>query len=139
MKILYLCLCFLGFAVKGTASVYLLNDTPFKLRAVVIAANGANMGEKAMNPQEDTYVEDQLGGSDPVGQGHPQNFQNYSSSLTPYTVFWYCNDGTLYSSCQNVAAGATVSANGCEGSKYCKPPKQQQEGQNQQGDSEYQE
>ena len=109
-------------SVQGFSSVYLYNDTPFVLTAKVIAANGVNVGEKALQPQQLSYLEDQLGSSDPVNT-QQQHFQNYKDSLTPYTVFWYCKEGALYSTCEDQASGATVMASVCSGSKYCKPPK----------------
>lgn len=124
----------IGISSHLSASLYLQNDSPFILRAVVIAANGVNMGEKILQPNATAYIEDELGGSDPVGP-QSQQFENYSTSLTPYTVFWYCNDGTLYSNCENIPAGGLASANGCQGNKYCKPPKQKKQ-QNDESESE---
>ncbi len=132
MRSLFAALLAIGVHCSLSASVYLLNDSPFPLKAVVIAANGTNVGEQEVQPGVTTYMEDELGGSNPTNR-EMESFENYSSSMTPYTVFWYCKDGTLYSSCQDVSAGATVTANSCNGSKYCKPPKPPEQGN--EGDS----
>ena len=94
------------------------NDSSFTLGIKVIGANGAKIGERQIPPKIQMYIEDEMGVSDPVGQG-PSTFRNYDSSVTPYQVYWYCLDGTLYSSCMDVAAGATVTANTCQGPNYC--------------------
>lgn len=107
--------------MQGHASLYLQNDSPFKLKAIVMGANGQNLGEKVLMPQETAYFEDSLGGSNPVGQQMtPEG--NSANSVTPYTVLWYCMEGTSYAHCQNVAAGAYVSPSTCEGNQYCKAP-----------------
>lgn len=110
----------------GFSAVYLYNDTPFPLKARVVAANGVEMGIKMLQPQELSYLEDQIGTSNPVGKSSKQKFQNYKNSLTPYQVFWYCakEEGALYATCTNVSAGATVMATTCSGPCYCKPPKE---------------
>ena len=117
------------FSEVGFSSVYLYNDSPFILKAQVVAANGIEIGEKLLQPQQLVYVEDQIGSSDPT---HPvdstRSFQNYKNSLTPYQVFWYCakGDGNLYASCPMIAAGATVMATTRSGPCYCKPPKEKE-------------
>ena len=115
------------------SAVYLYNDTPFPLKAQVVAANGVELGIKLLQPQELSYLEDQIGTSNPVGKRDPKTFQNYKNSLTPYQVFWYCakGDGSLYAMCTNVGAGATVMATTCSGPCYCKPPKEEQSQQSQ--------
>jgi len=106
------------------ASLSLYNDSPFPLKVRVIGANGAFIGEEEIAAHGGhIYMEDQIGTSDPIGEGEdPSDFQNYQYSMTPYQVFWYCPEGTLYSSCLDAAAGATVTANTCEGTYGCKPP-----------------
>ncbi|MBM3208330.1 MAG: hypothetical protein FJZ57_07005, partial [Chlamydiae bacterium] len=80
---------FLGMGAAAHASVFLYNDSGFRLKAVVIAANGTKMGEKMLDPEQTGYVEDFIGQSDPVGQQQtPEG--NSNVSVTPYTVFWYC-------------------------------------------------
>lgn len=108
------------------ASLYLYNDTSFALKAQVIGANGVVVGEKLLDAQKLVYLEDQIGSSDPVSKDVDAKFQNYSNSITPYKVYWYCAEGTgeLFAVCQGVATGATVMASGCSGPCYCKSPKE---------------
>lgn len=123
-------ICFLSIALSNTeASVFLYNDSPFKLKAVVVAANGTTLGEKVLEPQETGYFEDALGQSNPVGTEEtplaaPEGNAQYS--MTPYSVFWYCLSGTSYSTCGNIGAGALSSPSSCDGPRYCKAPRKQQ-------------
>lgn len=121
---------------SAEASLFMMNDSPFKMKATIMAANGTNLGEKVLEPQESGYFEDSLGQSDPTGQ-HQTPYGNTPNSMTPYTVFWYCMSGTSYSTCTNVAAGALVTPGQCDGAKYCKPPKQSQQQTPSNGDSDY--
>lgn len=119
MKIVCL---FLLFICSLDASLSLYNDSVFPLNVKVLGANGAFLGEKEIEAQGHYYFEDQIGTSDPVGIGEdPSKFKNYKFSLTPYQVFWYCSEGTVYSSCLTASAGATVTANTCPGIYGCKP------------------
>lgn len=94
-------------------SIRLYNDSPYKLRAVVRAADGTYLGEMILVPQSATIWTDsysQLGSRPPTGR-----------SQTPYVVQWYCLDGGDYAICNNVATGATILAQSCEGGRICKP------------------
>ncbi len=126
MRYLFLCVGMFFFCQAGFSAVYLYNNTPYILKAKVVAANGVVMGEKLLQPEETKYLEDQLGSANPTGTGDPSSFQNYKDSLTPYEVFWYCTDGeqNLYAMCNTVSAGATVIAASCAGPCYCHPPKE---------------
>ena len=104
------------FPVFGGLSVY--NDSAFTLRVQVITATGVKFGEREVPSHIQMYIEDEMGTSDPIGEG-PNSFQNYDSSVTPYQVYWRCLDGTLYSSCMDAAAGSTITANTCQGPNYC--------------------
>lgn len=111
---------FLGITSSVFSSLSVYNDSAFPLRIKVMGSNGVHIAEKQVPSQIQMYIEDQIGTSDPVGEGESNSsFKNYSKSLTPYLVYWYCEDGTLYSSCMDAAAGATVTANTCSGSYYC--------------------
>lgn len=109
------------FPMSLSASLSLYNDSVFFLTVKVLGANGAKIGEEIIVPSGGhIYMEDQIGTSDPVGQGEAgSSFHNYTNSLTPYQVFWYCRAGTLYSCCLDAAAGATVTASTCPGNYYC--------------------
>jgi hypothetical protein len=96
-------------------AVRLVNDTAYKLRAVVRAADGTYLGEVIVMPQQTMQWNDYWGG---VGY--------YSNSQTPYTVIWYCVDGGDFSVCNNVPSGATITAFQCDGARQCRPQKKQQ-------------
>ncbi|NDD58259.1 MAG: hypothetical protein EBZ47_03270 [Chlamydiae bacterium] len=127
MKLLLFILCAWIFTFTNSiqASLFLYNNSPYKLKAVVIAANGTNMGEKVMDAQETGYFEDALGQSNPVGQQEtPSGNSDYS--VTPYTVIWYCMEGTLYSTCTNLGAGALGAPTYGTGPMFCQPSKPQE-------------
>ena len=101
-------------AYAGT--VRLVNDSIFKLRAVIRAADGSYLGETAVPPLSTMSWNDYWGG---VGY--------YNQSRTPYQVIWYCVDGTGFSVCPYVPTGATITALNCEGTKACKPAKKSEQ------------
>ncbi|NDE82291.1 MAG: hypothetical protein EB051_01575 [Chlamydiia bacterium] len=111
-------LIFICFFSSVQSSVFLHNDSSVRLTAVVIGANGKKMGEKSILPEGTGYVEDYIGQSDPVGKTQtPEGDSSYS--LTPYTVFWYCDGGVLYSTCENIGSGALAAPNLGQGPMYC--------------------
>lgn len=111
-------LFFIAFALMQTVcwanSVNLLNNTPYTLQATIYDANGTLLGQFTLNPQDAALWSDDY-----------ENFGNESqyASQLPYTVNWYCTNGGVYGTCQNVAAGATVTAQSCGGTQEC--PQQQ--------------
>lgn len=109
---LIVCLTFFFTASAFAGSVTLVNDTAFKLRAVIRAADSTYLGEVVVNPQATMQWNDYTGGVGTV-----------TRSRTPYVVAWFCMDGGNYSVCDSAATGGTISANSCDGPKYCKPPK----------------
>lgn len=117
MKRLILVFCLLATSLCAT-SLKLFNDSPYKLRAVVRAADGTYLGETILLSQSyynwtDTYSQFGLGGYQ--GPSAP-------SSRTPYTVSWYCLSGDEYSICTNVPSGGLVTPQIGEGARICKPP-----------------
>ncbi len=128
MRNTLLFICLSVSSQSAFSAVYLYNNTPFPLNAKLIAANGVNLGEKLLEPQETSYIEDQIGTADPVGTGENKPFHNYNESLTPYQVFWYCSKGEekMYATCTLVGSGATVMATTCAGPCYCDTPKEEQ-------------
>lgn len=105
---------------SAESSLRLYNDSPYKLRAVIRAGDGTYVGEMIILPDHFNTWSDAYPSFGPGGQNYSQ--QPYRSQ-TPYTVQWNCLDGGLYGICQDVATGAAVTASGCEGPRYCKPPK----------------
>jgi len=118
-------------------TVRLMNDSQFPLTAVIYAADGTQLGETVVSPEQtmDWSTEEFSTEGDQFQHfGTPSlEEQDATYSQTPYTVTWSCSDGTQFSICQDVATGATVTAQGCGGSHYCKKPKKNnQQGMDQQ-------
>lgn len=93
-------------------SVRLVNDSTYKLQAIVQASDGSSLGEVVVNPRQTMSWNDYNAG---VGA--------YNQSRTPYTVQWYCMDGNSFSTCANVSTGSIVQAMSGVGSRACKVPK----------------
>ncbi|MDX8430931.1 MAG: hypothetical protein SNF33_03905 [Candidatus Algichlamydia australiensis] len=93
-------------------SIVLYNDSPFTLKAQIIAADGTDKGTIQLTPQHQFKWQDTT-----------QNTQTFSQ--TPYTVIWYCKDGNEYGVQQNVGTGYTVPAQASSGRRFCKPDQQQ--------------
>ncbi len=91
-------------------SVSLINDSPYTLKAALYDANGALLGEFVLNPRDATMWNDNYENAGPGNQYIAQ---------VPYTVNWYCMNGGAYGTCENVAAGSTVTAQGCGGDQEC--------------------
>lgn len=92
-------------------SVTMLNDSPFQLRAIILSAQGDNLGSVTVMPTHQITWQDSYSGG--------QTFSN-----TPYSVIWYCMEGREYGIWTNVGSGALVTATGAEGPRICpvKPP-----------------
>jgi len=95
-------------------SVTLLNDTSYTLQASIYDATGASLGQFTLNPRDATLWSDSEGDF---------GVESQYASQTPYTVYWYCMSGGEYGTCDNVAAGAVVTAQSCGGDQEC--PQQQ--------------
>ncbi len=106
-------LLFIGQAWAG--AVRLVNDSAYKLRAVIRAADGTYLGEVIVMPQRTMQWNDYWGG---IGY--------YNNSQTPYTVIWFCVDGGDFSVCNNIPSGATVTAFSCDGLRQCRPQQKKQ-------------
>lgn len=118
-------LLFLSCSSLFAGSVRLINDSPYKLRAVIRGNDGTFLGEMVVNPEHATAWNDSLGQVGYFGKGNVYQEQS-TRSQTPYTVLWYCIDGADYSVCDMVATGSTVTAQSCLGARQCKPAKKQQ-------------
>lgn len=92
------------------AQVSIMNDSPFPLGVQLISATGELLGTTQLEPQ--------------ATQRWTSNYtDNYSSSMTPFTVIFTCHDGGEYGVVTNVATGAMVTASGAQGRQFCKPKK----------------
>jgi hypothetical protein len=116
MKILnFLVLC--ASASLSAQTVRLFNDSPYKLRAVVRGADGTQLGEVDINAHQALNWDS---GYSVAGPYQNRYSQMPNASQTPYSVLWYCVDGSSYSICEIVPPGSTVNAQGCNGNKICK-------------------
>lgn len=96
-------------------AVHLINDSPYRLRAVIRGSDGSYLGEMIIQTQNASNWSDTSGqmGAPPIDQS--------SRSQTPYTVLWYCMSGYNYSINTIVASGATVTAQSGDGIRICNP------------------
>ncbi len=107
---------FLGLLEAGT--VFLVNDSPYKLRAVVRGSDGSFLGEVVVIPQSTNKWTDGFAGL-PSGQ-------NTTRTQTPYTVLWYCLEGQPFSTNYPIATGGTAMAMLGDGAKECHPQRQKE-------------
>lgn len=105
-------------------SVRLINNSPYNLRAVVRGSDGSFLGELIVQSQNETTWADTSGQYGSMGGANARAGQDYRSK-TPYSVLWYCMDGTDYAMCDTVSTGAVVTAQSCMGSRMCKTNKKE--------------
>lgn len=103
------------------SGLFLLNDTPFILTAIIESASGELLNQVNISPGEhNNWTRDTA----PTGLDVPET---PASSITPYTVIWRCPNGGNFSLCYNVSPGALVRASECSGAHFCKPKEKEQE------------
>lgn len=115
-RFFFIAFCLWG-SLLSAGSLRLLNDSPFQLRAVILAADGSYMGESTLGPQDFTNWTDASS-----YLGIPGQSMTPSTPYTPYSVIWYCPDGGEYGINTNQATGATVTAQSSSGPRICKVP-----------------
>jgi hypothetical protein len=93
-------------------SLTLFNNSPFTLTATVIAADGTNLGQFTINPQNGAQWTDQY---EMAGTS-----ANPNASQTPYTIIWYCPEGTEYGINTQQSPGAYVTSGSAQGNLSCK-------------------
>lgn len=106
-------MCSLPLFTLPAATVRIINDAPFPLSALILAATGEVMGRTSLDPQ---------------GQFSWENSQVDTSknSMSPFSVIFHCQtDGGLYGTVNNVTTGAMVQASSASGARYCSPKKQE--------------
>ena len=106
-----LALLFMGVQCWGD-SIRLFNDSPYSLKAVIYGVDGTMAGEVVLNARDASVWTNEYNefGTD----------NDMAPSEAPYTVNWYCMNGDAYGVCDNIGAGATVLAQGCQGAQECK-------------------
>lgn len=115
---LFILVCIFFQLQAGTVRIF--NDSPYKLRAVVRGADGSYLGELVMLPQHYAQWTDNATQFGVFGPGNPYS-QGPPMPQNPYTVMFYCMDGSDFSVCTNVNTGATITALTCDGTRICKP------------------
>jgi surface antigen len=90
-------------------SLMLYNDSPFKSDVVVINALGKVIGQVTLEAQDQV-----------TWYGDTPSYNALNSPTTPYTVIWYCQDGTEYGIWVNIPPGAMATAQLSSGQKICK-------------------
>jgi hypothetical protein len=111
----FLLLCSAAFA-----GVTLVNDTSYKLTAQIRAADGSDLGSLEINPQQTMAWN--------KSSGVTGNIQYSDVSQTPYTVIWFCNNGSSaspFSVWTSVSSGSVVTASGGDGIRSCQAPKKE--------------
>jgi len=117
-KWILFCFAILTSFCAHAASVRLINDSPYQLRAVVRAADGTLLGEMVINSRQTSTWSD--------AYGKPGYINQPTYSQTPYSILWYCMNGDDYSFCDDISTGSTVTAQSCSGGRLCKPPPKKQ-------------
>jgi hypothetical protein len=112
LTFIFILICGVGWA----NSVTLMNNSTYTLKATIYDAKGALLGEFVLNPNDATLWTDDYEYWGTENQYAPQ---------IPYTVKWMCMNGSAYGTCDNVAAGTTVTAQSCGGDQECQQQQQQ--------------
>ena len=118
-------LLFLSLLITKTIfsySLFLINDSPFELTAIIQGATGILLGQEILQPGEQRRWSTEMVKTD------VEEIYDADASLTPFTIIWKCAYKGQYSMCTNVSPGATVSAHSCPGSRECTPkPKKEKD------------
>lgn len=95
-------------------SLFLINDSPFELNAIIHSASGDFLGQGTLQPGE------QKQWSSDIGRTKVREIYNSTGSTTPFTVTWQCSYEGVYSVVQNVSPGQVVKSSQGDGSRSCK-------------------
>jgi hypothetical protein len=117
-----LCLFLIGVSPGWANSLKLKNDSPYTLRVVIRGGDNSFLSELVLNTQHSITWTDVYGRSGYYGAPNSQMQEGYKSK-TPYTLIWYCMDGSDYSMCTNIATGSFVTAQRCQGRCTCSAKK----------------
>lgn len=88
--------------------LYLVNDSPFDLFAIIYAATGDPIGRVTLRPGEQQPWDS------------TKEVYNAKRSMTPFVVEWKCSYEGVYSINQNVSNSSVVKAGQGYGSKTCR-------------------
>lgn len=92
-------------------SLQLQNDSPYKLDAVIISANGKVLGRAIVEVGDHiTWTYDNFG-----------EIEYANKPSVPFTVIWYCHKGgTEYGIWPVATPGSRINAQGSSGPRICK-------------------
>lgn len=99
-------------------TVRLFNDSGYKLRAVIRGADGSYLGEAVVTPQSSSTWTDSVQHYGTYDEATGA-LKNATRSTTPYTIVWYCMDGSDFSVCDNAGTGSWVQAQQGTGKRSC--------------------
>jgi hypothetical protein len=117
MKKIFFILLFCGALSAGTVRLH--NDSSFKLRAVIRAADGTYLGEMVVLPQ---HYSTWNGGYSNFSPNNNAFQPNPTFSQTPYVIHWVCLDGDEFGINTQIPNGGLAIAESSDGVRYCKPP-----------------
>ena len=104
-------------------TIRLVNDSPYMLKAVVRGRDGMFLGEMVINSQSDYAWRSANTEKGYYGEGNVYQEQPNTPQI-PYTILWFCQDGSEFSTCTGIAPGSTATALSCPGIRQCKPENQ---------------
>lgn len=93
-----------------SASVKILNDSPYPLSVLILSNQGKVLGRQAVDVQQQILWQD-------------SNLASKERSLLPFTVLFHCPDGSVYGSVDNVSTAGMVMASTAHGNRFCNPVK----------------
>lgn len=105
------------------AMLYLINDSPKDKTAIIIGADGTELGHAVINEgQTYTWTDTVNYYNKAFGKGSLSR-EAMTKSEVPYTVKWYCTNGNFYGYKNKLVSGTTIFAKKSTGPKICHPEK----------------
>ena len=100
-------------------ALFLVNDSPYLLTAIVQTRTGQFVAQKTFAPAGNMR--------ESTRKKIPLSIPGYAyqETITPYIVVWKCAQGASYSICRHVNPGSYVQANSCSGNYTCPRKKQE--------------
>jgi hypothetical protein len=112
------------FSSVHSATIRVINDSPFHLGVTILSATGAVMGRQTLEPTAQFSWQN-------------EDINVNKNSQSPFTVILYCKNGSIYGTINNVTTGGMVQASTAAGSRYC-TPKDDKKGKEEQKKSDLQ-
>ena len=105
--------CIFSSVLLFGGSVRIFNDSPYELKADILAADGSHQASLTLAPQQPALWQDYSGG-------------NSTWSQTPYTVILTCKNGKQFGTISGIGQGGTVSVMTANGPRFCDKDKKDQ-------------